>query len=230
MRAELAIVAAMPAELAALRRRLRGSEIPLAVTGDGSARSAVAVCRFLDAVRPATLLGVGVAGGLTPATGRGELIVVDRIVGERGTLELANGGSLRRALLEYGAHSGVVVAASRIATRARDKQRLAERAGIDGETPAIVDLESESWARAALDRGIVPTIVRYVLDPCDESLPVDLERFQSPGGSVRRGALAAWLALRPWHVPSLLRLGGRVRAGGRKLGEDVGRALDEGKR
>ena len=228
MSVELGIVSALPGELAGLRRRLRGTEgVATAVTGDGSARAAAAVCRFLNTHRPVTLLGVGVAGGLTPVAGRGELIVADRIVGSGGLLELANDGALREALLAAGARRGVVVSSPTIVSSSRSKQQLAEDSGVAPEVPAVVDLESEAWARAAIDRGIAPTIARLVLDPVDESLPVDLARFQAPGGSVRRGSIAAWLLLRPHRAVELLRLGGRVRRAGERIGACVAQALDE---
>ena len=227
MRAELGIVAALPAELAGLRRRLRGRQaIAMAVTGDGSARAAAAVCRFLDTHRPVTLLGVGVAGGLTPAAGRGELIVADRIVGSGGTLELTHGGTLREALVAAGARRGVVVSSPTIVSTRRSKQALAEGSGIAPEVAAVVDLESEAWARAAIDRGITPTIARLVLDPVEESLPVDLARFQAPGGAVRRGAIAAWLVLRPHRAVELLKLGGRVRRAGERIGACIAQAVE----
>ena len=163
MKAPIGIIAAMRDELAPLRRRLSDLKIATAVTGDGAARAALGASRFLDRQRPSTLLGVGVAGGLTPAAGRGELIVAERLICGEERFEI-EASPLSERLLDAGARRGVIVHSPSIVATAEAKRALAVAAGIDPAVAAIVDLESDAWLRAARTRGT--PMARRAPSPC----------------------------------------------------------------
>ena len=94
----IAIVAAMPEEIAPLVRRTHGTRrfgvagrsgfrgtlgdrpVLFLVTGDGPALAREGVCALLDRFEVSAILGMGVAGGLTPDLEPGEVVVPNEIV------------------------------------------------------------------------------------------------------------------------------------------------------
>ena len=93
----IAIVAAVPEELAAVRRRLEGSrdvaagtvrvsvgriagrEVALGIAGDGPLRAQAMIAALLAEHRCSSLIGIGVAGGLTDDLLLGRLVVADTV-------------------------------------------------------------------------------------------------------------------------------------------------------
>jgi adenosylhomocysteine nucleosidase len=234
-----AIVAAMPEEMAPLRARATGLRHPpgagldvmtgrlgdrpvaLAVTGDGERNARRGLATLLAAGPVERVIAIGVAGGLSPGLGEGSLVVAAWVVPERGAASAADAAGadarLRAdpslvawAARATGARPGVIVSADRIADSVAEKRRLLGLAGA-GDAPAVVDLESASYAATAEHMGIPWIMLRAVSDACDEALPPLLNRCRDTGGAVRRAAVARGLLTDPGALPALLALRRRVR-------------------
>lgn len=220
-----AIVAALPEEIGPLVARLEGSgparrrgrawrgslagrEVVLALTGDGAAAAGRGAAALLAEHKPALLLGLGVAGGLSPDLERGALVAAGEV--RRGEERWqADTELLRRALDSGRAVEGVLTSSERVVDSPEAKERLWRRQGC---APRLgVDLESAAWAAAATAAGIPWLVVRAISDHAHEALPLPFGRLAGPGGQVARARVAAHLALRPWRLPATLALRRRVR-------------------
>jgi nucleoside phosphorylase len=220
----LLVVSALLREQAALRRRLgvgRGDRVRagpgawLAVTGDGAHRAEEGLARLVEDLRPARVLVIGLAGGLSPDVEAGELLVGERVLG--GTFARP-----ARALAPWpaaGARGATLVSASRIVARARDKARLWTRLG--RPRPAAVDLESNAYVDIAERAGIALSILRVVSDARDEDLPAEISASTDAHGAVRPWAVALRAAARPRSWPHLARLERRASTAARRLASAV---------
>jgi len=237
----IAVVAGVPEELAMLRRRLEaardvrtaaghatggllgGREVVLAVAGDGATRASIGLDALLAAVPCSGVLGIGVAGGLTDDLPVGSLIVASQVVSSEGVTLLPEPGCVAAAA-RHGARPARVVCATGLAGTAIDKARLRDRAG-DG--PAVVDLESATWAESAARHGLPWSILRVVSDAWDEDLPGFLLRAQRPDGSVARGRVAFGAIAVPTRIPTLVRLASRVRRASTRLADGAAAIMSE---
>ncbi len=80
------------------------------------------------------------------------------------------------------------------------------------EAIAVVDLESVAYARVAAARSLPYLVVRAVLDPADERLPLDFEACRDASGRVSNARVLAHALARPRSLGKLWRLRTRVRA------------------
>jgi nucleoside phosphorylase len=239
--AELAGVAAAAAGLRrwrlggggwAARGWLSGQPVVLAATGDGARSAARGLGRLLAAERPGRLLVVGVAGGISPGLESGDLVVARQLFERRGE-DLLAGPAPDAGWLAHAAAAGVaagsVVSGDRILVTAREKRELwddlrrqsAPAAGM----PAVCDLESAAYARLAAAAGVPWLVVRAVLDPAGEDLPMDFNLCRTGDGEVSNarvvtralaGGLGGGRAGRPSFV-ALLGLRARLRLCARRL-------------
>lgn len=188
------------------------------VTGDGPRNAREGLRRALESVRPARVLVVGVAGGLAPDLPPGSLVVGRRVVDGKGS-ELEPDEPLTAAITAGGARRGVVVTVSRIVDTPESKAAL-RRSG-----PDVVDLESACYATEAERASLPWAVLRVVSDAAGEGLPSYLEGCRDARGAIRRGAVARGAVLRPWTIPTLLRLRRRVREGAARLADAVEAAV-----
>ncbi len=194
--------------------RCDGTEIVTAVLGDGAERCSeglAALSAFGAAPRRALLIGV--AGGLDPKLGVGDVVRVARVLEAEGSrcwdVEGAGGVS----------GEGVAVTASRIVGTRREKEALWGRLGRPRR--AVVDLESAlfaMWASAigagsgssSAEQSIDWAVLRAVSDPQGEDLPLDFAAASDAGGHVVGARIASQLARRPSAVGALAELRRRV--------------------
>jgi nucleoside phosphorylase len=96
-------------------------------------------------------------------------------------------------------------------------------AGADGGAAAGVaagvDLESMAYAAAAAAHGVPYLVVRAVLDPAEETLPLDFEHCRGAGGRVSHGRVVLRALERPGSFAELWRLRARVRTAAARLGD-----------
>jgi adenosylhomocysteine nucleosidase len=224
----IAIVAAMPEELAPLRARLSGPlrtqptslrslvvehgrlgghEVALAVTGDGARNAREGVAALLAASRARALVVIGVSGALSPELATADLVVASRVTDEEGRVREADLESVAAAARATGGRTAVIVSARRIADSVAEKRRLAQEAG---PNLAVVDLESASYVAAAEAAGIPWIVLRAVSDTAGEALPPLLNRSLDAGGAVSRGRVLRGLLGDPGALPHLLALRKRV--------------------
>lgn len=223
-----AIVAAMAEELAAMgpyiqhrtRSRLGGIDVVtgwwgaqpvvLSTTGDGAARARAGLERLLAVVPAHRLVVVGIAGALSPELMIGQVVAADRVLDERGGAHVPDAGLMQAALAATGLQPAAILSADRIADDPIAKQRLSTLARSASGGPAVVDLESATYAEVARAAGVPWLILRAVSDAAGEGLPALLNRSRDQGGAVRRSRVLRGLLTNPGALPSLLALRGRL--------------------
>ncbi|HZL16176.1 MAG TPA: hypothetical protein VFG23_00395 [Polyangia bacterium] len=238
----IAVVAAMPEELAPLRGLLtgivrsraggleiergwlNGRWVELAATGDGAANARAGIGTLLASGPVDGLLVIGVAGALSAGLPSGALVVGTRVVDEDGRSFAADPDRVAAVARAIGGRTGVVVSAGRIADSTAEKQRLARTAKA-GVAAAVVDLESATYLAAATAAGIPWLVLRSVSDTADEALPGLLNQSRDGGGAVRRGQVLFGLLRQPQALPFLLTLRGRVARCAEVLAAAVAAAL-----
>ena len=230
----IAIVAAMPEELAPLRARLvararnrrrsrslvvergrlGGHDVALAATGDGARNARAGVAALLAASGARALVVIGVSGALSPELATADLVVATRVVDEEGRAREADAESVAAATRGHrragrGDHE-----------RAADRrQRRRRSAGWRSRRAAAWRWsisESASYVAAAAEAGIPWIVLRAVSDTAGEALPALLNRSLDAGGAVSRGRVLRGLLGDPGALPELLALRkrvGRVRPG-----------------
>ncbi len=210
-----------------LRGKIAGAPALLSMTGDGPP-CAFASASFLLTEFPVSLLvGTGAAGGLVPNLRTGEVVVSGRVVDESGEAPPPDGALVARAV-SLGAKAATLVTAARPLTSSTERDALAVRVGATLAAPAVVDMESAAWGRAAARHGVPYVILRAVSDAFEDDLPRFLPSCLSPEGSIDRAAVALRLVARPDALPALLRARGRVREGAANLAAFLERCLRKG--
>jgi adenosylhomocysteine nucleosidase len=201
MPAQIAIIAALPREIATLVRRTaadaalvkrgvwlyRMEGAVVVAAGMGAERAAIAVEAAGDVEM---LISTGLAGGCAVGVVAGSVlevdVVVDAATGERfGT----------------GAGAGVTLATAGTIASVGEKARLAESYGA-----VLVDMEAATVGRLARDKGLGFRAIKGVSDGYDFELS-SLAKFAGKRGSFRTGAFALHTAVRPWEWGRAMALG-----------------------
>ncbi len=151
------------------------------------------------------LVSFGLAGGLDPALGTGDIVVpaaVRDAADHRYEVDAGWRARLIDALAELpgGAIETLAGSESPVTTTA-DKAALRQRSGA-----AAVDMESHGVARAAQEAGLPFLVLRAVGDPAGRAIPRSALAGMGPDGESRVGAVVGALMLRPWELPALLAL------------------------
>jgi nucleoside phosphorylase len=157
--------------------------------------------RKLVAAKPDVCISSGLAGGLKPGFGKGDVIAA-RTVGS-----LNDGGKVGSTLElvqiaeECGAKPADICITSRhILGQAQFKRAM----GLFGD---IVEMESFKIMTMATGPQIRTITVRAISDTVDEDMPLDFSRVLDRSGKVRVGQLALQLARYPHKIPALIRFG-----------------------
>jgi adenosylhomocysteine nucleosidase len=168
-----------------------------------------------------------VAGGLTPGLASGTLVAARQVVAEDGTpAPAAPEAAWLAQAVAGGAVAGVAVAARSILGDPAAKRQLLCRAvapsgGAGGRETAwpvaTVDLESLAFAHGAAAHGVPYLVVRAVLDPAEETLPLDFEACRAASGRVSNLRVVLRALARPGSWRALWRLRGRVGAAATRL-------------
>jgi adenosylhomocysteine nucleosidase len=231
----IAIIAAMPEEVAALQRRLRdrrrldagdpsvvlgtlGScQLAIAIVGDGAERAAWGTRALVEALSIDRALLVGVGGALSPELEPGALVVARAVIGPgTATADAAFVDEVARA---SGARRGLAVSVPDVVETPLEKARL--RATLPDE-PLVVDLESAAVVEVLTSVGIPWNVLRAVSDAAGETVPGFVRGSRDDQGLHRARLVAA--ALRsPAGAADLLRMGWRMRACALALADAVER-------
>jgi adenosylhomocysteine nucleosidase len=206
-------VTAIPEEPAAISKRLAGRNAVVVSTGDGPRNAAHGARAALERYRPALLVGAGVGGALTPGLAVGDLVASARVLDSDGEAPPPARRLLEGALAATGIRAGTLLTIDRPVVSAAEKAALAATTG----APAVCDMESAAWARAAAAAGVPYLVVRAVSDEAGEDLPRYLARCMKADGSISRAAVTIRALLAPATIPELLRLRRRVAACGERL-------------
>ena len=105
------------------------------------------------------------------------------------------------------------LATSPTVANAKEKLRLAS-----AYNAALVDMEAAALARLAAMRGIPFYAIKGVSDGFNDHLP-DFNRFLSPSGQFELARFTLFAAFRPWHWPSLVRMGENSKRASQSIAE-----------
>jgi adenosylhomocysteine nucleosidase len=184
-------------------------------TGDGPSNAEQNARDLCALLRPTALLGVGIAGAVTPSLGALDLMAAARI--RNGSGDICSADSILLSLATgAGALPGIVVTVAAPVVTAAEKESLA-RALPAGER-AAVDMESAAWARAAQLCEVPFLAVRAIADTAREELPDYLPECLGPRGGIRRTAVLVRALARPSSIPALLHWKRRVSDCAERLG------------
>jgi adenosylhomocysteine nucleosidase len=206
-RARIAIIAALPGELAPLVRGWQktakntwtgaiGDHACVAIAGGmGAAAANHAVAQIRSEFNPTALVSYGWAGALTCAVKPGMACVISEVVDITSGKRFATGSpdGFRLLTLNHVA-------------RANEKRKLAER-----NQAVLVDMEAAAVARIARQRRLTFYCFKGISDGYLDKLP-DFSRFISWEGELRMAAFLVYIGMRPWYWPSLAKLGTASRA------------------
>jgi adenosylhomocysteine nucleosidase len=194
-------------EAGPFQKRVHGrSGVKVLVTGIGHQNTLKSLHAAL-AERPAAVLTCGFAGGLNPQLQTGT--VVFYAPGEN---------PWQTALLEAGARLAKFHCADRVVVTVADKQRLWQTTGADA-----VEMESGCICEICREQKIPVAVVRVILDPADEDLPLDFNLLLTKEQRLDAAKMAVALARAPTRLPALLRLQKQSRAAAEALGAVLAR-------
>ncbi|MGA7523018.1 MAG: hypothetical protein WBW84_11080 [Acidobacteriaceae bacterium] len=226
----LALIAALPSELAPLTRswqrsgavlrgRIGDHDILAAAGGMGSAAVTRTCEAVLGAAPPNTidaLISIGYAGslscGLRPPDACAIREVIDVATGERFPTDLLPNPSPGP------------IKPQRLVTLDRVADPEAKRHLAEQYQATLVDMEAAAVARFARAQSLRFLCFKAVTDGPNDRLP-DFSRFTTPDGQLRVPAFLAWALVHPsWWGP-LRRLGLNSRQAARELSNFVSRSL-----
>jgi adenosylhomocysteine nucleosidase len=199
----VAIVAALEREVRSLIRdwRVREQEaggrrfrffekddVVLLCGGIGAEAARRAAEAVIALYAPKVVCSAGFAGALDLGLRVGDIIQPRRVInaGDGSSVDLNRG---QGALVTFSAVAGAV-----------QKAKLRDSFGAQA-----VDMEAAAVGRAAEARGVGFAVVKVISDEFDFSFPA-MERFVDPSGRFLEGRFAAFVAVRPWLWPRVLRL------------------------
>jgi adenosylhomocysteine nucleosidase len=223
--ARVLILTALPEELGAFIGRRLPPAVIAAATGDGPRKAARIAAVLCARYRPALLIGVGVAGALTPDLTVGDLVVAYRVLDAAGETTPPHAVLVVRAAAKPGARQGTLLSVDRPVVTAAGKAAWAGKLGVGS---AAVDMESAAWARAAAAHDIPCLIIRAVSDTSAEELPGYLTECMDEDGGMRRSAVAMRALAHPGSIPALLRMRRRVADCSQRLAAFVEQFVWEG--
>lgn len=202
MKSRVAIIAALPREIAPLVRGWRSDKnsasrgvflawsdtAVLACAGMGRARAQLAAEEALSRGPVHRLISAGWCGALRSGIAPGSVHRPGRVVDQE-----------TGRTYQTGEAGGILVTSAVIAGRA-EKQRLARDCQAE-----LVDMEASAVAEYAAQRGIPFMAVKAVSDGPDFELP-GLGQFVTATGGFREAAFAAHLAVRPVLWPRVVHM------------------------
>ncbi|MGQ0676836.1 MAG: phosphorylase family protein [Rhodospirillales bacterium] len=212
----IGVVTGLKSEIAALGPAWRGGGFAFFAAG-GSAERAEAAARDMAARGAKILVSAGLAGGLDPAAGPGDIVLAEAVIAPDGRsypADAALRATIGRALApDFRWSAGAILGCDAPVLGAAAKAELHRRTGA-----VAVDMESHGVARAAAENGLPLVVLRAIADPAGESVPEAALAGMRPDGSTDPLAVLLRSIPRPWILPGLLRLAGQSRRAHAALG------------
>ena len=202
-----AIQVALPREarIVDAAARARDIGVRLATSGMGLARARIAA-RMQVAAGAKALTSVGFAGALRTPLRVGGLLLPREVTDASGrhfAVDARTHERFSRALGQrFQIHEGVLGSVDYVVDDVSRKSALARSLDADA-----VDMESAAIARVAHDAGLPFAVLRVICDGPQQGVARCAEGAVDAHGRILVARLATGLALRPWELWSLLRLG-----------------------
>jgi nucleoside phosphorylase len=191
--------------------------VVLAVSGEGKRNADLVTKRVVQVCAPTRILGLGLAGALSPKLRAGEILVSSEVMEGGSVLAWPDLQWLDAAVLTVPHDRGRLVTVDEILSTPAMKDEWWGKTMRD--QPAAGDMESACFARVATAYQIPYLVVRAISDAADETLPHFLEDCRAQDGRLDRRQVF-WKAFwRPasWNI--LWRLNGRLKRCARLLAD-----------
>lgn len=196
---------------------LRGVPVVLAVTGEGKRNADMVARRVVQQVVPSRILGLGLAGALSPKLGAEELLVSSEVMEGESVLAWPDLQWLDQAQLTMAHDCGRMVTVDEILLTPQMKEEWWGKTMRD--QPAVCDMESACFVRVATAFQIPYLIVRAVTDTASETLPHYLEDCRTQDGRLDRRQVMWKAVWRPASWSMLWKLHGRLKRCSRLLAD-----------
>ncbi len=219
---KIAVVAAMEAEIAFLRKAMipPSSAKDRHVTGSIGSKTVVLLRTGVGPVKanrrlaelgepyPQCVLSIGCAGGLSPDVRPGDIIIsrliIDDSDGERryqpaGALLAAASGCCEKLKLPY--RSGTTVSADKVIGSGEEKRALGVKHGA-----LCVDMETAQVAAWAQGLGIPMLSIRTISDGLADRIPLEIGLLMNPDGGLATAKVFVLLVRRPVLALEAVRL------------------------
>ncbi len=191
----LALRRMRPGEGGLLSGAIGRVEVVATTTGIGTRAAARTAGRVLDSAAVDHLVVVGVAGGIGPSVGIGDLVVPDLVI------DLSSGAEHRPAPLGDTPPRGTLATSDELLVDPDEVARLARRGVV------AIDMETAAIAAVCEERHCPWSVFRAISDRADDgSTDPAVFGLAGPDGGANLPALARFVLTRPWRVPQLARL------------------------
>lgn len=178
-----------------LRTAIGRAEIVATTTGIGTRAAAGRAKELLDLGPVDRLVVVGIAGGIGPSVGIGDLVVPDLVI------DLRTGAEYRPSVLGTTEPRGTLATSDDLLKDRADIARL-ERQGV-----IAVDMETAAIAAVCESRRCPWSVFRAISDRADDwSTDQAVFDLAGPGGEPDLVAVVRFVLTRPGRVPQLSRL------------------------
>jgi len=187
---------------------VNGLSVAVLLTGAGAnlARAAVseAIHSEYDSLR--FCISSGLAGGLRPEHGTGQVLAARSVISEEGRAgDASQVLDSSEPLVSFAAECGAAVVRrfltmGRVVGRADEKNHL-------GASADAVEMESFGVLSATQEKGIPAAAIRVISDRVDEDLPLDMNEVLTDTGQVSIPRVLGQVARNPGALPGLMRLG-----------------------
>jgi adenosylhomocysteine nucleosidase len=207
-------VATAPERQIIERSNITAHGVTLLQTGIGPAQI-LSIPRDIWTNRPAGLISIGTAGGLSGELAPGQLLLPLQVGAEDGqvfSISSAWHARVCQRLDKHNIETGMLTSVSNAVRLPRDKQLLQAKTGA-----VAVDMESAALARIAHHNSIPFLVVRAVADPHDQQIPSSAMTALTVRGDTRIAGLLSQLLLHPREISGMLRLRSNFHAAGRSL-------------
>ncbi len=177
----------------------------IACAGANAARARAGAERLV-ADGAGALISFGIAGGLDPDLGPGDLVLAERVVAP-GAPPIAADPAWRAKWVAAAAAARLRTVGGDLADSTQAVAGVADKRALRAASgAAAADMESYAVACVAAAAGVPFAAVRAVADPAGRALPRAVIDIIGPDGLPDIDRLILRLCLRPWECPALYRL------------------------
>ena len=174
--------------------RVGNADVVATTTGIGTALATSATERLLGLGELDHVMVVGIAGGVGPSVGIGDLVIPEVVV------DGPTGNEYRPTPIVGPASRGSIVTSDDFIV---DPGRLAQ---LIANGVIAVDMETGSVAAVCAARGVPWSTVRAISDRAEDG-DEEMVKLANPDGSPNAAAIARYFARHPGRIPYMLKVG-----------------------